>query len=220
VSKPQPGYSASSPAQRIALWADRIRAAAVSGQIYAPTPYDRDRYQLLFDLALEMLAYATGESSADLEPLRATVLSHVTPFAVGDAAIIDAMGRMLLIRRADNGLWAMPGGGLAPGETVAQGVVREALEETGVASEPVALAGVWDSRLCGTRSRHHLYQFIVLCRPLAVPVVNPPAYALEVLDTGWFAEEALPAAIDPGHVTRIPYAFRVWRGEAGAYFDL
>jgi ADP-ribose pyrophosphatase YjhB (NUDIX family) len=220
MSEPQPELAVPSPAQRIALWADRIREAAVIGLRFAPTPYDHDRYQMLFDLALEMLAVATGESTAELEPLRATVLSHVTPYAVGDAAVIDATGQILLIRRADNGLWAMPGGGLTPGETVAQGVVREALEETGVACAPVALAGVWDSRLCGTQSRHHLYQFVVLCRPLPVPVASPATYAHEVLETAWFAEDALPATTDPGHRTRIPYAFRVWRGEAEAYLDL
>jgi len=47
----------------------------------------------------------------------------------------------------------------------------------------------------------------------------PPPHALEVLGAGWFAEDALPPDIDPGHVMRIPHAFRVWRGEEGAFFD-
>jgi ADP-ribose pyrophosphatase YjhB (NUDIX family) len=138
---------------------------------------------------------------------------------VGDAAVIDDRGRILLIRRADNGKWAMPGGALEVGETPAEGVVREALEETGVRCRAVALVGVFDSRLCGTLSRHHLYHFTFLCEPLPDEAVDEPSHAVEVLDVSWFPEDELPEDIDPGHVTRIPEAFRVWRGDARAFFD-
>ena len=77
---------------------------------------------------------------------------------MGDAAVIDDDGRILLVQRADNSKWAMPGGAMEVSETPAEGVVREAFEETGVRCEVVALVGVFDSRLCGTISRHHLYQ--------------------------------------------------------------
>ena len=62
----------------------------------------------------------------------------------------------------------MPGGVLEVGETLAEGVQREAREETGLEVEIVALSGVYNSRLCGTFSAHHLYHFVFLCRP-AIP---------------------------------------------------
>lgn len=209
-----------SPAQQIALWADALRHMAASGLRFAPTLYDQERYHALQTLAMEMQAYAGGQAPEALEPLRASVFSHVTPFCTADAAIIDAEGRLLLIRRADNGLWALPGGALEVGETPAQGAVREALEESGVASEPVALAGVWDSRLCGSVTRHHMYHFVVLCRPLPTQSEATASHAHEVLGVGWFREAELPTDLDPGHVTRIPHAFKVWRGEASAHLDL
>jgi ADP-ribose pyrophosphatase YjhB (NUDIX family) len=196
--------------QQIALWADQLRDVAAQGLHWSNSRYDVDRYRAIQTIAMTMLAAATGEPVEALEPLRATVFSHVTPFAVGDAAVIDDAGRILLVQRADNAQWAMPGGALEVGETPAQGVVREALEETGVACQAVALVGVFDSRLCGTLSRHQLYQFVFLCRPLGDGQPGPASHAHEVLGTGWFAEDALPADIDPGHVTRIPVAFRVW----------
>lgn len=207
-------------AQKIALWADALRDMAASGLRFAPTIYDTERYHALQNMALEMQAYAGGELTEALEPLRASVFAHVTPFSVADAAIIDRAGRILLIRRADNGLWALPGGALEVGETPAEGAVREALEESGVASEPVGLAGVWDSRRCGSTTRHHLYHFVVLCRPLPDQPDGPPSHAHEVKGTGWFAEHDLPPDIDPGHITRIPHVFCVYRGEAAAYIDL
>ena len=119
------------PAEQLALWADQLRAMAAHGLRFVDNPYDEERYHKITAIALDMLALATGGTLADLEPLRDTVLRHTTPFAVGDAAVIDDQARILLIRRADNGLWAMPGGVLEVGETAAEGVVREALEETG-----------------------------------------------------------------------------------------
>ena len=52
-------------------------------------------------------------------------------------AEFDATGRVLLTRRAPHmrsfpGSWVMPGGGLDPGESMADAVVREVHEETGV----------------------------------------------------------------------------------------
>jgi mutator protein MutT len=206
-------------AQQLALWADKLRDISAMGLLFARSSYDREHYRAVQGVAMAMLAAATGEPLADLELLRATVLSRPTPFSGGDAAVIDDEGRILLIRRADNQMWAMPGGALEVGETPAEGVVREALEETGVESEPVALVGVFDSRLCGSLTRHHLYIFVFLCRPLDGGERGNASHAHEVLDVQWFAEEALPQDIDPGHASRIPEAFRVWRGDSRPFFD-
>jgi ADP-ribose pyrophosphatase YjhB (NUDIX family) len=206
-------------AQQIALWADKLRDISALGLGFAQNIYEKDRYQAIQDMAVEMLALATGELPARLEPLRASVLRRATPVSTGDAAIIDDDGRILLIQRADNRLWAMPGGALEVGETAAEGVVREAREEAGVICEPVALVGVFDSRFCGTRTAHHLYQFVFLCRPTGAPPIEQPSHRHEVVDVHWFAQADLPETLDPGHISRIPIAFQVWRGERPAYFD-
>jgi 8-oxo-dGTP pyrophosphatase MutT (NUDIX family) len=206
------------PAQRIALWADQLRDMAALGLHFSTNQYDIDRYRTLQSLSIEMQAFAGGQLPAELEPLRASVFAAATPMSCGDAAIIDVDGRMLLIQRADNQLWAMPGGGFEVGETPAEGAVREAREETGVACRPVALVGVFDSRYCNSRSRHHLYQFVFLCEPLPEAAIAP-SHAHEVLDVQWFSEELLPATLDPGHRSRIPLAFATWRGQQAAFFD-
>jgi 8-oxo-dGTP pyrophosphatase MutT (NUDIX family) len=209
-----------SPAQQIALWADTFRDLSAMGLMFSRNPYDRGNYEKIQELALQMLALATGGSLEELDPLRAPVFNRPTPFVAGDAAIIDDAGRILLIRRADNRQWAMPGGALEVGETPAEGVVREALEETGVRCAPVALVGIYDSRLCGTVSRHHLYQLTFLCRPIdGGQPSEPPSHGFEVLDAHWFVEQELPPGLDPGHASRIPHAFRAWHGDTRAYFD-
>jgi ADP-ribose pyrophosphatase YjhB (NUDIX family) len=59
------------------------------------------------------------------------------------AFVQDASGRLLMIRRTDNDLYAIPGGAQEIGETIAQTVVREVREETGITVNVKGLIGVY-----------------------------------------------------------------------------
>ena len=59
------------------------------------------------------------------------------------AYIEDEAGRILMIRRTDNDLYAIPGGAQEVGETISQTVVREVKEETGVDVEVTGLIGIY-----------------------------------------------------------------------------
>jgi ADP-ribose pyrophosphatase YjhB (NUDIX family) len=51
-------------------------------------------------------------------------------------------GEILLIRRTDNGNWAVPGGAIDLGESVAQAAVRETLEESGIECAITGVVGI------------------------------------------------------------------------------
>jgi 8-oxo-dGTP pyrophosphatase MutT (NUDIX family) len=57
--------------------------------------------------------------------------------------VVDDQDRVLLVRRADSNRWALPGGGVEIGESVAQTAVREVQEETGIDVEVVGFIGVY-----------------------------------------------------------------------------
>ena len=59
------------------------------------------------------------------------------------AIVSDGQGRIALVKRKDNELWALPGGGMELGESIEQGAVREVKEETGLDVEVVGLVGVY-----------------------------------------------------------------------------
>jgi ADP-ribose pyrophosphatase YjhB (NUDIX family) len=59
------------------------------------------------------------------------------------AIVVDQAGRILLHRRTDNELWSIPGGGMEVGERIADTVVREVREETGLEVEPEAIVGIY-----------------------------------------------------------------------------
>jgi ADP-ribose pyrophosphatase YjhB (NUDIX family) len=55
----------------------------------------------------------------------------------------DEAGRLLLELRQDNNCWGLPGGRVAPGESIAQAAVREVEEETGLSVRITRLLGVY-----------------------------------------------------------------------------
>ena len=67
--------------------------------------------------------------------------NSVVPSVV--AIVQDEAGRILLIHKTDNNLWALPGGGHEIGESISDTVVREVKEETGYDVEVVALTGTY-----------------------------------------------------------------------------
>src|SRR5690242_11396755 len=68
------------------------------------------------------------------------------------AIVTDKRGRILLHQRSDNGLWALPGGTMALGESIAETVIREVKEETGLDVEPRYVVGIYTNP-------HHVLAF-------------------------------------------------------------
>lgn len=67
--------------------------------------------------------------------------NSVVPSVV--AIVRDVEGRVLLVHKTDNDLWALPGGGHEIGESIAETVVREAKEETGYDVEVTGITGTY-----------------------------------------------------------------------------
>jgi 8-oxo-dGTP diphosphatase len=69
-----------------------------------------------------------------------------TPALATDCVVVDARGRVLLVRRGHppfKGKYALPGGFVDVGETVEDACRRELMEETGVTARKLQLIGVY-----------------------------------------------------------------------------
>lgn len=61
------------------------------------------------------------------------------------AVVVDDEGRILLHKRTDNEYWSIPGGAMKPGESIAETVLREVEEETGIEVEVQKILGVYSN---------------------------------------------------------------------------
>lgn len=91
--------------------------------------------------------------SAYLKHLRAHIGSDVVLLPAVNALIRDEHGHILMERRSDNNMWALPGGAIDPGEHPAQALVREVWEETGLKVVPEYIVGVFG----GLQGFYHRY---------------------------------------------------------------
>ena len=98
-------------------------------------------------------------------------------------------GHFVLIRRADNGMWCLPGGTLEWGEKLRAGLARELEEEAGVVDyELIRVLGVWSDPM--RDPRFHAVTIAVECR--VPPPAKPPKNPLEIREVKLFSESELP----------------------------
>ena len=130
-----------------------------------------------------------------------------TPKTGADTFVLNDRNEVCLIRRADNGLWAMPGGYQDLGETPAECAAREFYEETGYQIKISRLLGVFSSLRYqvptdvnrGRDVTHILFQGDLVGGSIST--------SNETVEIGWFSEFDLPPLSD-GHLSRLTHAFK------------
>jgi 8-oxo-dGTP pyrophosphatase MutT (NUDIX family) len=121
-----------------------------------------------------------------------TRIGHQLLFLPGvSAVVLDDDGRVLLGRRADNGLWSIIGGIPEPGEQPAEAAVREVYEETAVRCEVdrVLLVQTLEPVRYANGDACQYMDTSLRCRAVGGRArVNDD----ESLEVGWFTRDALP----------------------------
>jgi ADP-ribose pyrophosphatase YjhB (NUDIX family) len=111
-------------------------------------------------------------------------------------AVIDD-GKVLLTKREDFEVWCLPGGGVEEGESLAEGAIREAKEETGLDVELTRLVGVY-SRMGG--GMHDVHAVLYAAKPVGGELRTQPNETVEV---AYFPFDQLPGELLFGHKKRI-----------------
>lgn len=170
-------------------WVREVHALAQAGITYAPTPYDRDRYERLRTLAADMTAALADVDPAPVRLLFGTEAGYLTPKLDVRAAVADADGRLLLVREIEDGGWTMPGGWADVGESIAEGAVREVAEESGYVVRAERLLGLYERERWG----HPRLPFFTLKAVVAARLLGGSASTSSETDgVGWFAADELP----------------------------
>jgi ADP-ribose pyrophosphatase YjhB (NUDIX family) len=219
-------------ARDLARWSTALAAVARTGLGFSDNLYERERFEEVLHVAADIKAAAAALQDAvddELVVQRETdhfvqewlanvgegVPGYVTPKIAIGAVVGNEAGEMLLVRRADSGIWLYPTGWADVGYSASEVAVKEVAEETGIDCEPVSLLALIDGQRMGF-SRFGMYMLLFLCRATGGDLRGHP---LETSDVGWFAEDGLPEHAAGAHWWGPP-AFAAIRGERGpATFD-
>jgi ADP-ribose pyrophosphatase YjhB (NUDIX family) len=122
---------------------EELQALARTGLNYSESAYDRERYERILGLVARYYGVALELPPEEVRRRLSRELGYITPKVGAEAAVFDPDGRILLVRRADDGLWCLPCGWVEPNESPEEAAVREAREETGLIVEVRRLVGVF-----------------------------------------------------------------------------
>lgn len=135
------------------------------------------------------------------------------------AVVRNSSGRVLLVRRADDGYWELPGGRIEVGESASTAVVREVAEEAGVVIEVTGLAGVYSDpgHVLVYPDGEGIYQQFAVCFHAVTSALKAQADQDETSAAGWFdPEQATQLMMHPAMRQRLTDAL----GESDqAHFD-
>jgi ADP-ribose pyrophosphatase YjhB (NUDIX family) len=144
--------------------ADIARAIAQRGLTYATDPYDLERYETLAAASAAAYASLSGLPVEDVRGRFAREVGYPTAKVGADAAVFRE-GKLLLIRRADSGTWALPGGWIDPGESPERTAERELEQETGVSARAIEVIGVHTQQASADGKPHSSIHVTVHCDP-------------------------------------------------------
>lgn len=159
-----------------------MRAIAHSGLAYAESPFDRERYERLLELVSREYATRVDLPAEEIRARFARELGYASAKVGADAAVVDDDGRLLVILRADDGCWALPGGWVDPNELPEDAVVRELAEELGVVGAAGALVGAFGRAASAQRGWHSAVALVYLAT-IASTDFHPAAH--EVTQIAW-----------------------------------
>jgi ADP-ribose pyrophosphatase YjhB (NUDIX family) len=149
----------------------------------------------------------------DLDEIQATYLksmAHISPL-LGVEALVRREGKILLMRRSDNGLWALPSGLVEVGESLASAAIRELLEETGLPGQAVQLLAMFDTHFDQGSALH------IVTATFLVEASGEPHPTLEATEVGWFAPSQWPP-LNAGQALRLAHALQAVKA-GSTFFD-
>src|SRR5437870_9919322 len=209
-------------AKDLLRWSESLAAIARTGLGFTESLYERERFEEVLKVAADIRVAAGHELEAEvlveewLKGVGDGVAGYVTPKVAVGAVVGNDKGEILLVQRADSGVWLYPTGWADVGYSASEVVVKEVSEETGIRVDPVRLIAVLDGLRLGF-TRIPLYSLVFHCKVLGGELT---AHPLECADVNWFAEEELPFPL-AGAERWKQHAFAAIRGEpVDVLFDM
>jgi ADP-ribose pyrophosphatase YjhB (NUDIX family) len=176
--------------------ARRLLAIAQSGQHFAASEFDRERYDQVAAIAADLLADGSGHAADTLRSAWQVEEGYATPKIEVRGAVFRG-DRVLLVRERSDGRWTLPGGWADVNESPSEAVEKEIEQESGFRARAVKLAALLDRRKQGhPEYLFHAWKAFFICEIEG----GEPRTSLETDAVDFFALDDLPL-LSAGRVT-------------------
>ncbi len=196
----------------------RIQALAEIGLEFEPNSYDKERYEELHEISLEMLEKMTNVPIAEIIPVIEEKNGYKTPKIDVRAVVFNENGQILLVQEKVDGKWALPGGWSDINYSPREVAEKECFEEAGLTVKATKLLAVMDKQKQGMPPAfEYVYKIFILCEKQN-DTINTGS---ETDDVNWFNESNIPELSAPRNMEpQLKMMFEYYKGErTEVYFD-
>tara|TARA_R110000744_G_scaffold94198_5_gene181855 strand:+ start:941 stop:1564 length:624 start_codon:yes stop_codon:yes gene_type:complete len=143
----------------------RIKALADTGLVYCEDDYNRERYQELRSIGLQLLSLMSDVPMKAWQEFLMPVADYPTPKVDVRGFVLNHKNQLLMAKESIDGKWTIPGGWADIGFTPSEMVIREIEEETGLHTSVERLLAVYDKK-CHSHPPQpfYIYKMVFLCK--------------------------------------------------------
>lgn len=166
----------------------RINSIAQTGLAFTKDKFDRERYEELLNLSIEIFNNITEIDSKRLEFVFNRDIGYQTP-KVSIRAVIFRNEKILLVKEKMDNRWSLPGGYADTGLTPSEIAINEVKEESGFDVKPLRILGLIDYNKHQKKPfPFDVYQLFMECEIIG----GTPTAGIETSDVDFFDINYLP----------------------------
>ncbi|WP_136466588.1 NUDIX hydrolase [Flagellimonas onchidii] len=196
----------------------RIKAISETGLVYSKDGYDRERYEELQQISLELMSSIGNTPLGELQDFFVPQQDYPTPKVDVRAFVLNEKEEVLMAKESIDGKWTIPGGWADIGSTPSEIAVKEVAEETGLKVKVVKLLAIYDKQVHPHPPEpYYIYKLMFLCR-----IVGGELKAgFDMLDVGFFTLNNLPELSEERILeSQLNHLYRLTKSSASdVYFD-
>jgi len=195
----------------------KLKALADTGLVYSENGYDKERYEHIKQIAINLMAELTQTPIKELTASFLPAKEYPTVKVDVRGFVLNEKDEILMAKESIDGKWTIPGGWADIGDTPSEAILKEIKEETGFDAEIIRLLAIYDKR-CHPHppQQYYIYKLMFFCKITGGALTH----GFDMMGADFFSLDELPElSQDRVLKSQLEHLFVLAKDKADVYFD-
>lgn len=138
------------------FWARSMISVAETGLYYSKNIEEKARYNLIRDIAFDMINNYSNMEKDDLMIMFEKLHFYATPQVTVRGIVLNE-GKLLLVKERKSALWNLPGGYAEVNLSPSESIIKEVKEECGILVQPSKILAIYESKYKEIQHRYNIF---------------------------------------------------------------